>query len=71
MGSELAAPHAVVPRLDIEVSATEVDVRLLHVTQVRDLEVSEPGSEVDREARSLTVATFSSNPYRPKTEGHN
>lgn len=25
--------------------------------------------EVDREARSLTVATFSTHPYRPKTEG--
>lgn len=45
VGSELAAPHAV------------VDVRLLNVT------------EVDREARSLTVATFSTHPYRPKTEG--
>lgn len=45
VGSELAAPHAV------------VDVRLLHVT------------DVDREARSLTVATFSTHPYRLKTEG--
>mmetsp|Transcript_15829 Transcript_15829/g.26907 ORF Transcript_15829/g.26907 Transcript_15829/m.26907 type:complete len:150 (+) Transcript_15829:1-450(+) len=34
-----------------------VDVRLLNVT------------EVDREARSLTVATFSTHPYRPKMEG--
>ncbi|CAJ1378638.1 unnamed protein product [Effrenium voratum] len=34
-----------------------VDVRLLHVT------------EVSRETLSLTVATFSAHPYRPKTEG--
>ena len=28
-----------------------------------------PKIEVDREARSLTVATFSTHPYRPKMEG--
>jgi len=42
---------------DLAAPHAVVDVRLLHVI------------DVDRETCSLTVGTFSANPYRPRTEG--
>ncbi|CAE7676801.1 BIG4, partial [Symbiodinium pilosum] len=56
--SSLPPGRALQGTSDLAAPHAVVDVRLLHVI------------DVDRETCSLTVGTFSANPYRPKAEGN-